>query len=47
LWLNPHAGEEGILGNEEINIIKPAIQSLRKLGIQYRWTCSCGYSFYC
>ena len=24
--LNPHAGEEGILGNEEINIIKPAIQ---------------------
>jgi 4-hydroxythreonine-4-phosphate dehydrogenase len=31
--LNPHAGEEGILGNEEINIIKPAIQSLRKLGI--------------
>ena len=31
--LNPHAGEEGILGNEEINIIKPAIQSLKKLGI--------------
>ena len=31
--LNPHAGEEGILGNEEINIIKPAIHSLRKLGI--------------
>ena len=23
--LNPHAGEEGILGSEEINIIKPAI----------------------
>ena len=31
--LNPHAGEEGILGNEEIKIIKPAIQSLKKLGI--------------
>ena len=31
--LNPHAGEDGLLGNEEINIIKPAIQSLRKLGI--------------
>jgi 4-hydroxythreonine-4-phosphate dehydrogenase len=31
--LNPHAGEDGVLGNEEINIIKPAIQSLRKLGI--------------
>ena len=31
--LNPHAGEQGILGNEEISIIKPAIDSLRKLGI--------------
>ena len=31
--LNPHAGEEGILGMEEIKIIKPAIQSLKKLGI--------------
>ena len=31
--LNPHAGEEGVLGDEEINIIKPAIQYLRKLGI--------------
>ena len=31
--LNPHAGEEGILGNEEINIIKPAINSLKQLGI--------------
>ncbi len=31
--LNPHAGEEGILGKEEINIIRPAIQSLRKSGI--------------
>ena len=31
--LNPHAGEDGILGNEEIKTIKPAIQSLKKLGI--------------
>ena len=31
--LNPHAGEEGILGDEEIKIIRPAIQSLKKLGI--------------
>ena len=31
--LNPHAGEEGILGKEEIDIIKPAIQALKKLGI--------------
>ena len=31
--LNPHAGEDGILGNEEINIIKPAIKLLRQIGI--------------
>ena len=28
--LNPHAGEEGILGSEEINIIKPAIEDLKR-----------------
>ena len=27
--LNPHAGENGILGDEEINIINPAIKELR------------------
>ena len=26
LSLNPHAGDEGLLGNEEITIIKPAIE---------------------
>ena len=31
--LNPHAGEEGILGKEEIDTIKPAIQTLKRLGI--------------
>ena len=31
--LNPHAGEDGILGNEEIKVIKPAIKLLRKMGI--------------
>jgi len=31
--LNPHAGEDGILGNEEINIIKPAIKLLRQMNI--------------
>ena len=31
--LNPHAGEEGILGNEEISIIKPAIEALKKQGV--------------
>jgi len=29
--LNPHAGEEGILGTEEREIIKPAIQKARRL----------------
>ncbi len=31
--LNPHAGEEGMFGTEEIDIIKPACQTARKLGI--------------
>ncbi|MDP4281940.1 MAG: 4-hydroxythreonine-4-phosphate dehydrogenase PdxA [Bacteroidota bacterium] len=26
LALNPHAGDDGLLGNEEINVMKPAIQ---------------------
>ena len=28
--LNPHAGENGILGSEEIEIINPALNELRK-----------------
>ena len=31
--LNPHAGEDGILGREEIEIIIPAVEQLRKMGI--------------
>lgn len=31
--LNPHAGEDGALGQEEIEIIKPAIQALASQGI--------------
>ncbi len=31
--LNPHAGEDGAMGDEEIRIIQPAIDALRKLGI--------------
>jgi 4-hydroxythreonine-4-phosphate dehydrogenase len=30
--LNPHAGEQGRLGREEIEILAPAIESLRSLG---------------
>ena len=33
LGLNPHAGEEGLFGNEEIEVIKPAIAKARKMGI--------------
>ncbi|HVN67253.1 MAG TPA: 4-hydroxythreonine-4-phosphate dehydrogenase PdxA, partial [Candidatus Sulfotelmatobacter sp.] len=34
--LNPHAGEAGIFGNEEIKIIKPAVEEARKLGIDVK-----------
>jgi 4-hydroxythreonine-4-phosphate dehydrogenase len=32
--LNPHGGEEGIFGNEEIDIITPAVRAARRKGIQ-------------
>ena len=31
--LNPHSGEDGILGREEIEILKPAVQSLQVQGV--------------
>lgn len=34
--LNPHAGESGIFGKEEIKIIRPAIQQAKKLGIKVK-----------
>jgi 4-hydroxythreonine-4-phosphate dehydrogenase len=34
--LNPHAGESGHMGREEIDIIAPAIAELRRLGIDAR-----------
>ncbi|WP_234734899.1 4-hydroxythreonine-4-phosphate dehydrogenase PdxA [Tellurirhabdus bombi] len=33
LGVNPHAGEEGLLGNEEQEILKPLIQDLRNKGL--------------
>ena len=33
--LNPHAGEGGHLGNEEINIIQPVLERLRAEGLQF------------
>jgi 4-hydroxythreonine-4-phosphate dehydrogenase len=32
--LNPHAGENGSMGHEEINVIRPAIASLQNKGIK-------------
>jgi 4-hydroxythreonine-4-phosphate dehydrogenase len=34
--LNPHAGEGGALGGEEIEIIEPAVRALRDLGVDGR-----------
>ena len=31
--LNPHSGEDGEFGNEEIELIKPAISKMQRLGI--------------
>ena len=31
--LNPHAGEEGMLGREEIEIMTPAVEKLQKSGV--------------
>jgi 4-hydroxythreonine-4-phosphate dehydrogenase len=31
--MNPHAGEDGLLGREEIDAIIPAVKSLKKMGI--------------
>lgn len=31
--LNPHAGENGIFGKEELKIIKPAVEEAKKMGI--------------
>ena len=31
--LNPHAGESGLIGREEIEVIAPAVAALRELGI--------------
>jgi 4-hydroxythreonine-4-phosphate dehydrogenase len=32
--LNPHAGESGYLGREEIDMVSPAIESAKKMGIK-------------
>ena len=32
-WLNPHAGENGLIGKEELEYINPTVKKLRKNGI--------------
>jgi len=44
--LNPHAGESGIFGDEEIKIIKPAVDEARKLGINVKGPISPDAIFY-
>lgn len=34
--LNPHAGESGAIGREEVEIIEPAVRALRRLGVDVR-----------
>jgi len=44
--LNPHAGENGILGSEEQKIIGPAVEEARKLGINVKGPISPDAVFY-
>lgn len=44
--LNPHAGEGGIFGNEEIKAIKPAVDEAKKMGINVRGPISPDGIFY-
>lgn len=34
--LNPHAGDGGVIGREEINVLRPAIAALRKKGLNVK-----------
>jgi 4-hydroxythreonine-4-phosphate dehydrogenase len=34
--LNPHAGESGAIGREEVEIVEPAVRALRGLGVDVR-----------
>ena len=42
--LNPHAGEGGLFGNEEITEIIPAINEARKQEVKTVMQNSCGFS---
>ena len=34
LGLNPHAGDQGVIGNEDDTVLKPAIATLKKEGVE-------------
>lgn len=44
--LNPHAGEAGIFGDEDIKIIKPAVDEAKKMGINVKGPISPDAIFY-
>lgn len=44
--LNPHAGDGGVLGNEEATVIRPAIERARDLGIQAEGPIPADVAFY-
>ena len=35
LGLNPHAGDGGVIGNEEVNVILPAVQEAKNMGMYH------------
>ena len=43
LGFNPHAGEDGNIGSEEIEIINPAVAKMRERGILASYAIPCGY----
>ena len=45
--LNPHAGENGYLGDEEIKTITPCDSNTESKWFQAFWPCSSRYCFYC
>ena len=45
LGLNPHAGENGKIGNEELKVIKPAIKELKKKNINVSFPISADTAF--
>ena len=43
--INPHAGEDGHLGREEIEVMEPAFAQLREERHEHYWAITCRYNF--